>query len=289
MDTLNLSTTTTRAVAVDLSNAAAQVVNAGLTLTLSSGSTMEHVIGGALNDTLTGNSLNNTLTGGAGNDTYVFDTDLALGSDTINEAGGGIDTLDFSGTTTRNLNVDLSNAAAQVVNAGLTLTLSSATTLENIIGGALNDTLIGNTLANVLAGGAGNDTLVGGGGKNVLIGGNGADTLTGGTSEDLMIGARFTSETNAAALTALLTEWASANSYANRVAHLSGTLSGGLNGSTLLTSTTFKEDASVDALTGGTGKDWYLRNSLGATVINRDTTTNTDLIGLDTTLAPVLR
>ena len=72
-------------------------------------------------------------------------------------------------------------------------------------------------------------------------------------------------------------QWHSANSYANRVAHLSGTLSGGLNGSTLRTSTTVKEDASVDALTGGTGKDWYLRNSLGATVINWDTTTNTDL------------
>ena len=108
-----------------------QQVNLGLTLTLSSGDAIENVIGGALNDTLTGNSLNNVLTGGAGNDTYVFNTDLALGSDTINEAGGGIDTLDFSATTTRAVAVDLSNAAAQVVNAGLTLTLSSGTTMEN--------------------------------------------------------------------------------------------------------------------------------------------------------------
>ena len=100
--------------------------------------------GGALGDTLTGNALNNvieggggndTLTGGAGNDTYRFDTDIALGSDTINESGGGVDTLDFSATTTRAVAVNLGNAAAQVVNAGLTLTLSAGNTIENVIGG----------------------------------------------------------------------------------------------------------------------------------------------------------
>ena len=95
--------------AINLGNAAAQVVNAGLTLTLSASNTIENVTGGSLNDTITGNSLanalaggagndtieggggNDTLTGGAGNDTYRFDTDNALGSDTINESGGGID------------------------------------------------------------------------------------------------------------------------------------------------------------------------------------------------------
>ena len=45
------------------------MVNAGLTLTLSAGNTVENVIGGALGDTLTGNALNNSLSGGAGNDT----------------------------------------------------------------------------------------------------------------------------------------------------------------------------------------------------------------------------
>ena len=100
IDTLDFSATTTRHVVVDLSNAAAQVVNAGLTLILGSGATIENAIGGDLNDTLTGNSLNNTLTGGPGNDTYLFDTDLALGTDTLDESGGGTDTLDFSATTT---------------------------------------------------------------------------------------------------------------------------------------------------------------------------------------------
>jgi Ca2+-binding RTX toxin-like protein len=196
VDTLNFSATTTRAVSIDLSNPAAQVVNAGLTLTLSAGNTIENVTGGALGDTLTGNALNNvieggggndTLTGGAGNHTYRFDTDNALGSDTINESGGGVDRLDFSATTTRAVSIDLSNAAAQVVNAGLTLTLSAGNTIENVTGGALGDTLTGNSLNNVLNGGAGNDTLIGGAGDDVLIGGPGQDILDGGPGNNTLI------------------------------------------------------------------------------------------------------
>ena len=75
------------------------------------------------------------LTGGAGNDTFRFDTDNALGSDMIDESGGGVDTLDFSATTTRAVSIDLSNAAEQVVNAGLTLTLSAGNTIENVTAG----------------------------------------------------------------------------------------------------------------------------------------------------------
>ena len=71
----------------------------------------------------------------------------ALGSDTIDESGGGVDTLDFSATTTRAVAIDLGNAAAQVVNAGLTLTLSAGNTIENVIGGALGDTITGNAPA----------------------------------------------------------------------------------------------------------------------------------------------
>src|SRR4029077_12676911 len=139
---------------IDLGNPAAQVVNAGLALTLSAGNTIENVTGGALGDIITANSLNNSLTGGAGNDIFRFDTDNALGSDTVNESGGGVDTLDFSATTTRTVAVDLGNGAAQVVNAGLTLTLSAGNTIENVIGGALANRLTGNALNNALVGGA---------------------------------------------------------------------------------------------------------------------------------------
>jgi Ca2+-binding RTX toxin-like protein len=235
------------------------------------------IVGGVGNDQLTGGRGNDSLTGGAGNDTYSFDTDLALGSDTINESGGGIDTLNFSATTARAVNVNLANALAQVVNTGLTLTLSANNTIENVIGGSLGDTLTGNAIANVLTGGAGNDKLNGGTGKDILIGGIGADVLTGGSGENLLFGARYTSETNATALIALRSEWTSASSYENRVAHLLGTLAGGANGNYKLTSTAVKEDSMKDTLTGGTGKDWYLRNNVGATVANRDTVTDTDL------------
>jgi Ca2+-binding RTX toxin-like protein len=88
------------------------------------------------NDVLSGGSGNDVLTGGAGNDTFRFDTGNDLGSQTIDESGGGVDTLDFSATTTRAVSIDLGNPAAQVVNDGLTLTLSAGNTIENVIGGA---------------------------------------------------------------------------------------------------------------------------------------------------------
>jgi Ca2+-binding RTX toxin-like protein len=210
VDTLNFSATTTRSVALNLGLATSQVVNAGLSLTLGSATTFENVIGGNLADTLTGNTLannlnggggndtinggggNDTLIGGAGNDSYVFDTDLALGADTLNEAGGGVDTLNFSATTTRSVAVNLGLATSQVVNAGLSLTLGSASTFENVIGGGLADTLTGNTLANNINGGGGNDTINGGGGNDTLIGGAGADrfrfatTLNATTNRDVI-------------------------------------------------------------------------------------------------------
>jgi Ca2+-binding RTX toxin-like protein len=192
-DRLDFSATTTRAVSVSLANTAAQVVNANLTLTLSS-TLIDNVTGGALGDTLVGNALNNVLEGGggndtligaAGNDTYRFDTDNALGSDTINETGGGSDTLDFSATTTRGVNVNLAAAAAQVVNAGLTLTLSSGNTMENALGGALGDTITGNALNNSLSGNAGNDRLDGAAGTDTLNGGTGTDA---GINGETLIG-----------------------------------------------------------------------------------------------------
>ncbi|MBD2551481.1 calcium-binding protein [Microcystis elabens FACHB-917] len=184
IDCLDFSATTTRSIAVNLALASSQVVNANLRLTLGSATTFEKVIGGGLADTLTGNALansltggggNDTLIGGAGNDSYVFDADLALGADTLNEAGGGIDCLDFSATTTRSIAVNLGLAASQVVNTNLRLALGSAATFEKVIGGGLADTLTGNALANSLSGGDGNDTLIGNGGNDTLIGGAGND------------------------------------------------------------------------------------------------------------------
>lgn len=283
-DTLNFSTTTIRDLTVDLSMAGAQIVNAGLTLTLSSGTTIENAIGGSLNDTLIGNSLNNALTGGAGNDTYVFNTSTVLGADTVADSSG-TDTVSFIGSMI-DVVANLGVATAQFVNSHLTLTLGSAAAIENLTGGSGNDILIGNGLNNVLTGAdgndvlsgvSGNDILAGEDGRNILIGGAGLDTLTGGSSEDLLLGARYESEGDDTALTALLSEWMSFESFENRMAHLLGTLPGGANGSYILNSTTVKEDAAKDTLVGGSGKDWYLRNNQGAVVSKRDVVSDSNL------------
>ena len=178
---------------LNLGVATTQVVNANLSLILGADNTFENATGGSLADvlignalanTLTGNAGNDTLTGGAGNDTqigglgddtYLFAANSALGTDTLNESAGGIDTLDFSGTTSLGVTVNLGNAASQVVNSNLSLVLGLATGFENAIGGGGNDSLTGNTLANVLTGNAGNDTLIGLAGNDTLAGGLGDD------------------------------------------------------------------------------------------------------------------
>src|SRR6185503_9842807 len=114
-------------------------------------------------DTLEGGADDDMLTGNGGDDTYVFDTDDALGTDTVSEnpgAPGGIDTLDFSATTGQRVTLDLSITAPQQVNVNLTLQLSSPTAFENVIGGAGDDTFTDNILDNSFDGGAGIDRIV---------------------------------------------------------------------------------------------------------------------------------
>jgi len=113
---------------------------------------IENIFGGSANDLITGDANaniltggggNDTLAGGAGNDIYLFDANVALGTDIITESsGGGTDTLDFSPTTTTGAwpaqTIDLSKTTPQAVNANLTITLSAANVLENVVGASLN-------------------------------------------------------------------------------------------------------------------------------------------------------
>ena len=123
-----------------------------------------------------------TLAGMAGDDLYQFDADTTLGVYILDEAGGGIDTIDLSLTTTSFVYVDLSIATQQFVNSNLQLNLKSASTFENVVGGSGNDTLSGNSLVNTLTGNAGNDWLAGGSGNDSLVGGLGDDTYLFGTA-----------------------------------------------------------------------------------------------------------
>ena len=185
VDLLDFSATTV-AVTVNLGLTTSQVVNANLSLVLSAGDAFENVRGSTVNDTLTGNAVANrlegnagndtlqgvagddTLVGGLGNDSFVFNTGSALGTDTLDESAGGLDTLDFSTTTTNSVTVNLGVATTQVVNANLSLILGADNTFENVNGGSLGDVLIGNALANTLTGNAGNDTLTGGAGNDKI-------------------------------------------------------------------------------------------------------------------------
>jgi Ca2+-binding RTX toxin-like protein len=164
----------------------------------------DSLFGGGGNDTLIGSAGNDTLIGSAGNDSYGFDTDLALGTDTLNEAGGGVDTLNFSATTTRSVAVNLGLATNQVVNTTNRLTLGSVSTFENVIGGSLADTLTGNALANSFTGGGGNDTLNTAAGNDTLSGGAGNDILTGGAGADRF---RFDAPLNAATNRDIITDF----------------------------------------------------------------------------------
>ncbi len=147
-------------------------------------------------DSLTLTSIENrTLAGMAGNDVYQFDVDASLGLFTLDESGGGIDTIDFSLTTTASIHLalNLGTGAPQVVHANLKLSLGSFTTFENIVGGSGNDTLTGNSLANTLTGNGGNDTLTGGRGDDSLVGGSGDDTylFTSETQEEAEVEDRY--------------------------------------------------------------------------------------------------
>ncbi|MBC1327846.1 Calx-beta domain-containing protein, partial [Trichormus variabilis] len=169
-DTLSASVTTTLPTNVE-----------NLTLT---GTAAINGTGNAGNNVLTGNSGNNILSGGAGNDTYAFVANAALGTDTITEtATGGIDTIDFSGSTGA-VRVNLGVTTSQTVNSNLKLILSANNVIENATGGTGNDRLTGNALNNILAGGNGNDQLQGLAGNDTLWGGLGDDILTGGAGQD---------------------------------------------------------------------------------------------------------
>jgi hypothetical protein len=53
-------------------------------------------------------------------------------------------------------------------------------------------------------------------------------------------------------------EWTSGDTYSNRVNHLLGTLSGGLNQDILVPGTTVLNDSSVDQILGEGDQDFFL-------------------------------
>jgi uncharacterized repeat protein (TIGR01451 family) len=127
-----------------------------------------------------------------------------------------------------------------------------------LFGGAGNDVIIAGGGPTVLVGGAGDDVLIGGDGRDILIGGTGKDQLYA-DGASILIGGTTDFDTNAAALSALLAEWARTDeNYATRLSHLSGATAGGVNGAYLLNAQTVHDDGQADLLVGGDdGLDWF--------------------------------
>lgn len=273
IDTLDFSSTSGHALVLNLAETDAQPVSPNLTLILAVGNALENIVGGAKNDLIFGNTLanvlvgqagNDTLVGSTGDDTYVFDVDSDQGVDTIRETGG-VDTVDFSQTTSQGLVLNLGDNAAQVVhNTNLTLTLDAGSVLEIVLGGDRDDRFTANTGSNVLVGGAGDDTLVGGAGRDLLFGGLGADVLDGAATNDILIAGTTSYDNQLPALKLARTEWIAPTTYDLRTDHLRS----GINGIQLTAGITVFDDASVDSLTGNTGRDWFFASAVD-TVLDR--------------------
>jgi Ca2+-binding RTX toxin-like protein len=206
-----------------------------------------------------------TLVGRGGNDLYQFDADAPLGLFTLDEAGGGADTINFSATTTVPVALNLGSSTTQTVNANLRLNLKSSSTFENAVGGSGKDILLGNSLNNILDGGPGNDILVGnagddqlsgGDGRDILIGGLGLDKLFGGAADDLLIAGRTTSDGVISNLTKIRAEWTTFNAYGTRVANLRAGV-GSPAVSLKATVNVLNDGGEDDSLNGGPGTDWY--------------------------------
>jgi Ca2+-binding RTX toxin-like protein len=149
------------------------------------------------------------------------------------DGGSGTDRLDYSPYTTP-VAVNLATRTATNVAGGATDGIAG---IENVTGGSAN---------NLLTGDSANNTLLGGGGDDILIGGT-----TGYDAREV-------------SLVAIMREWTRTDlpgtaqqQYDQRISHLRGTTSGGLNGSALLNGSTVQDDREVDVLQGELGLDWF--------------------------------
>ncbi|QOV92168.1 PKD domain-containing protein [Humisphaera borealis] len=139
-----------------------------------------------------------------------------------------------------------------------------------IFGGDGDDTINAGNYQSILIGGAGKDTLIAGNSKDLLAGGAGKDSLSAGAGDDLLISERSvydagSGNTDIIAWTQIMKEWTSGSTLASRQSNITGQTNTGVNGAYVLRATantlgpaTYFNDAEVDVLDGGTGKNWLL-------------------------------
>ncbi len=196
--------------------------------------------------------------------------DSDLGGDSLYILGtSGVDKISLVPRSTKNTNsvvvwmngknrgtYDISHITRIVVHGYAkndTICLSGKITKSAwLYGDAGNDTIVGGGGNDYLFGGAGSDSLNGGAGRNILIGGAGSDSLiansAGATGETILIGGTTVYDANDIALSAILDEWSSKDSYATRVKAIRGETTSGLNGSYFFNSATVLNDRAADRL-----------------------------------------
>jgi Ca2+-binding RTX toxin-like protein len=149
---------------------------------------IEGIIGTSHADTMASSGLGgNTLRGEAGDDIFTG----KAGSDFLH-GGDGLDTLDYSGITTK-MTIDLSDGNTTIDGNAWSDTITG---FEKVIGTSADDSdtstiedhIIGDSGNNILDGKEGDDLIEVVSGINTIIGGDGADTLKGGSSDDTFIG-----------------------------------------------------------------------------------------------------
>ncbi len=248
-----------------------------------------------LTDTVGGHTF--TVTGWTGIGSLTGPSDTVAATESVNTtltnaaliAGSTSLTLS-SGVTAANLTLTSTTHANDFLDASaFSQGPTQLTATGNVNAILYGGTHGGDTLT---AAGTGNDVLIGNGardtltdngtGRNILIGGGaGGDTLTGNGNDILVSGTTtYDSNTsaNVAALDAILAEWTSSASYANRItAIMNGVGTGHVDA---LNASTITQDGSANTLQDETGQtqnqNWFL-SWPADTVTKKSNETDTNL------------
>jgi Ca2+-binding RTX toxin-like protein len=204
------------------------------------------------------------LTGGTNYDYFALSGGSVAGTIT----GAGRDQLRYgtSAAVSVNLRTGVATGVGRLAGIGYVFAGSGNDTL---IGGAGRDSLYGGSGDDFIDGGLGNDLIVGEGGQDILVGGSGSDQVYGDVGLDFLVGGGLsyvnedTGAVDLTAIAALIGEWSqSINGFLLRSFRLLGELTGGTNGSYVISSATVIADQAQDTLRGGgTSRDCLVRGS----------------------------